>query len=91
MEKTIASHEEALAWRAHQVNDLEKEIAALRTSLQNTQHQLGLATEQLDAIYASSGWKFILRIRQIRDRLAPAGSARRKIFDKIKELGKARA
>ena len=83
MEKTIASHEEALAWRAHQVDALESQNATLRTSLQNTQHQLGLATEQLDAIYASLGWKFILRIRHIRDRLAPAGSTRRKTFERI--------
>lgn len=68
-EKTIASQEEGLAWRAHQVDDLEKEIATLQTHLQNTQTQLNLTTEQLEAIHASRGWKFILWLRHVRDTL----------------------
>lgn len=76
MEKTIASQDEALAWRAHQVSDLEtakdfleRENASLTTNLQNTRHQLNVAGETLAGIYASRGWKFIMKLRQIRDRL----------------------
>jgi SAM-dependent methyltransferase len=91
METTIASHEEALAWRAHQVEDLENEKTALAGRLQNTQRRLETATEQLEAIYASSDWKFILRLRHLRDRLAPSGTARRKFLQKLIGLGKSRA
>jgi O-antigen biosynthesis protein len=69
MEQTIASHEEGLAWRAHQVESLEKEKAVLTTHLQNTQRQLGIASQQLDEIHGSRGWKFILKLRHFRDRL----------------------
>ncbi len=76
LEKTIASQDEALAWRAHQVSDLEEakaffetENVSLNVNLQNTQLQLNLATQQLEGIYASRGWKFIVKIRKIRDRL----------------------
>jgi chromosome segregation ATPase len=91
MEKTIAAQEEGLAWRAHQVDDLEVEKAALKTHLQNTQRRLSLATEQLEAIHASSGWKFILRLRHLRDRLAPPGSTRRKLVESLMKLVRSRA
>lgn len=68
-EETVASHEKALAWRAHQVETLDKEKADLITILQTTQRQLNFASEQLEAVYASTGWKFILRIRHFRDSL----------------------
>jgi peptidoglycan hydrolase CwlO-like protein len=79
MKQTVASHEEALAWRAHQVETLEREKTDLISILQTTQRQLNFASEQLEAIYASSGWKFILRIRHFRDglrRLMGLGASR---------------
>jgi SAM-dependent methyltransferase len=88
MEKTLASREEALAWRAHQVEDLESERNTLTTNLQNTQRRLGFATEQLEAIHASSSWKLILRVRHLRDRFAPEGSTRRKLVEWVTELAK---
>lgn len=105
MEKTIGSHEEGLAWRAHQVEDLQNENTTLAThlqnteeqlhntrkQLQNTQAQLGIAAQQLETIYASSGWKLILRVRRLRDRLAPAGSSRRRLFERLMGLARSRA
>jgi O-antigen biosynthesis protein len=67
--KQVASNEEALAWRAHQVETLEREKAEAISVLQMTQRQLTSASQQLEAIYASSGWKFVLKLRHIRDRL----------------------
>jgi len=55
MEKTIASQQETLAWRDGQVRSLTDQ-------LQKTQDSLAL-------IHASRGWKLILRLRSIRDRL----------------------
>jgi len=69
MKEKSASDEKALEWRAGQVETLEKERTDLIAALQSTQRQFNLASEQLEAIYASSGWKFILRIRHLRDRL----------------------
>jgi O-antigen biosynthesis protein len=55
MEKTIVSQQEAIAWRDGQVRSLTDQ-------LQKTQDSLAL-------IHASRGWKLILRLRSIRDRL----------------------
>jgi hypothetical protein len=73
MEKTIASQDEGLKWRARQVEELQNEKARLLSDLNSTLHsteqQLKMAEERLEGIYASSGWKFVLRVRHIRDRL----------------------
>jgi SAM-dependent methyltransferase len=75
-DQTIASHEQALAWRAGQVSELEtakeywmRESESLTVQLQNTQRQLAKATDTLTGIYASRGWKLILKLRSIRDTL----------------------
>jgi len=74
LEKVITSQEEALAWRAEQVGDLEKAKAywegqsqLLTQQLHNTQRQLSVASDTLAGIYASRGWKLILKLRRIRD------------------------
>jgi SAM-dependent methyltransferase len=74
MEKTIASHEQALTWRAQQVSDLqagkdflERESRVLSAQIQNTQRQLAVASDTLAGIYASRGWKLILKLRRLRD------------------------
>ena len=90
MEKTIASHEKALSWRAQQVDAMLKDNAALKAHVESTQHQLSQARRPLEEIYASSGWKFILRCRRVRDSLLPADSRRRKTFERIMGLAKSR-
>jgi SAM-dependent methyltransferase len=76
-DQTIASHEQALAWRAGQVEELEtakafltREMQSLTVQLQNTQRQLAQASDTLTGIYASRGWKLILKLRGIRDALS---------------------
>ncbi len=83
LEKTVASQEEALKWRAGQVEGLERDKTRVSSELRSTEQQLSsmeqrlssmeqrlnVATEQLEAIYSSTGWKLILRLRHIRDRL----------------------
>jgi ubiquinone/menaquinone biosynthesis C-methylase UbiE len=64
-----ASDEGALEWRKQQVEALERERADLIVVLQTTQKQFNAASQQLEAIHASAGWKLILRIRHFRDRL----------------------
>ncbi len=105
MEKTIASNNEALAWRAKQVDalqyakselenmnaDLAKVNVRLESELEDTQRHLNHATEQLKGIYASSGWKFVLRVRGLRDSVFPAGTGRRRVFEKLMELVRPRA
>src|SRR6185295_2319692 len=82
LEKTIASRDEALTWREQQVAELEKaksfwqqESASLNLNLQNTQRQLSVATDTLAGIYASRGWKFITRLRRMRDTLTRRGKS----------------
>jgi protein-L-isoaspartate O-methyltransferase len=74
LEKKAASDQEALAWRARQVSELEKardfwesESSSLNAQLQETQRRLTVASETLAGIYASRGWKLILRLRGIRE------------------------
>jgi len=82
--KTIASQEQALTWRAQQVSELqtakeywERENASLTTQLQNTQRQLAAATDTLAAIYASRGWKLMMKLRTIRHTLTGFMKSRR--------------
>jgi len=74
LEKTIKSQEQALAWRGQQVGDLqtakeywEGQSKLLTMQLQNTQQQLSIASDTLAGIYASRGWKLIMKLRGIRD------------------------
>jgi SAM-dependent methyltransferase len=61
-EETIASLEEALRWREGQLSELQTVNASLTD-------QLTQATDALALVYASRGWKLIMRLRSIRDRL----------------------
>jgi ubiquinone/menaquinone biosynthesis C-methylase UbiE len=83
LRQSIASQEEALNWRAHQVSDLEKardywerESANLNSQLQGTQRQLSIASDTLAGIYASRGWKLIMKLRRIRDMFTGRGKSR---------------
>jgi SAM-dependent methyltransferase len=69
LKERATSDEQALEWRMQQVEVLERERADLIATVQSTQRQLNLATAQLEAIHASSSWKFILRVRHFRDSL----------------------
>jgi len=76
LEKTITSQEEGLAWRAKQVSELEaaktfweRESASLTGQLQDTRRRLSVASDTLAGIHASRGWKLIMKLRSIRDRL----------------------
>jgi SAM-dependent methyltransferase/prefoldin subunit 5 len=48
---------------------VSSELQAVSSELQATKLQLSLAAAQLDAIYASRGWKLILALRKVRDRI----------------------
>jgi O-antigen biosynthesis protein len=63
---TIASHEQALAWRAQQVEKLENDKAEEKATLTML---LQKAQRELESIYGSPGWKFVVRLRRIRNRL----------------------
>jgi len=69
MKEKAASDERALEWRMQHVDALERERSELIAILQSTQKQFNVASQQLEAIHASSAWKFIMRIRHFRDRL----------------------
>ncbi len=69
-ERVVASKDEALAWRASQVESLERQLQDLSRHLEAVERdltgRLATTTQELEAIEASRGWQFILRIRSIR-------------------------
>ncbi len=73
LEKAIEGFEESLAAHVSRIESLEREIEPLRNLTgalgQDLAHLVELAKE-LEAIKASAGWKFVLQVRAIRDRLA---------------------
>jgi predicted RNase H-like nuclease (RuvC/YqgF family) len=74
LEQTIAGRDEALEWRAGQVEELE--------------NRLDMWKNALNAIHASAGWRFILKIRGIRNRFLPEGSLRYRLYDRIIRLAR---
>ncbi len=74
LEKAIEGFEESLAGHVSRIESLEREIEPLRKLTealggQDLAHLVELAKE-LEAIKASAGWKIVLQVRAIRDRLA---------------------
>ena len=82
--RIIAAHEDALAWRARQLKELQLKLNA-------TTAQLLGAIAYMEGIQSTFGWKLILRVCHFRDSLLPAGSRRRGLFEKIAGLVKPRA
>ena len=83
LEKSVASQDQALEWRAQQVAELEtakdfweRESTTLTARLQGTERRLAVASDTLAGIYASRGWKFILKLRRIRDAFRGPGKSR---------------
>ena len=76
LERAMASRDEALAWRAGQVDELEKtkiellrRLQAQADQLQSTQGELGLKKQELAEIHLSRGWRVVMKLRSVRDRL----------------------
>jgi len=99
LQGTISSHEAALAWREAQVNERDQAIETLRTdsaralesARSDLQFQKKVAdefSEQLRVLKSSRSWRFIQKFHRIRDRVLPAGSARRRAFERL--LGRIR-
>jgi SAM-dependent methyltransferase len=76
LERTVSSRDEALAWRAEQVFALEKakvelfnRLQAQAEQLQEISGELGRRNQELAEIHQSRGWKVLMKLRAIRDRL----------------------
>jgi SAM-dependent methyltransferase len=96
LEETITARDKALEWRADQVEELEHRHEVLTremtTQLNEVKRemtfQLDAAKDALAAIHASAGWRFILTMRGVRNRLLPEGSARYRLYDRIMRLAR---
>jgi SAM-dependent methyltransferase len=85
---SLESQREGLAWRAKQVEDLEN-----RTALFDQERTRQLAElrrvmtqevdSELDALHATAGWKFVLLVRGIRNRVMPEGGFCYKFYDRL--------
>ena len=74
--QTIGSRDGALAWRAEQVDALEKAKIELLKSLQTqaeqlqaTSAELGVRNQELAEIHMSRGWRIVMKLRAVRDGL----------------------
>jgi SAM-dependent methyltransferase len=76
--ETIASNDEALAWRAAQVEELGN-------ALHQQADQLRLHAQELNSIKSSAGWKLVLRLRSVRNRLLPPDGFGHRLYEKIME------
>lgn len=83
LERTITEHEKALEWRSKQVDELEASIAALDRTRTIQLAELTRVTAELEAIHVTAGWKLILRLRSIQNRLMPEGSARHRFYGRL--------
>lgn len=76
LERTLASRDEALAWRADQVDALEKaktelfnQLQAQAEQLREISGELGMRNQELDEIPMSRGWKVVMKLRAVRDKM----------------------
>ena len=91
---TVASHEQALTWRADQVSELETAVNQLKEVIADLERDMDKVRGrllELDAIKASTGWKFVLRVRSIRNRMLPEGTVRHRLYRRIIRFAKSRA
>jgi SAM-dependent methyltransferase len=65
----IHDKDQALAWRAEQVEDLLKFTDYLQGELKTSHHQIQLLNDELEGMQKSRGWKLVLKVRAFRNRL----------------------
>jgi O-antigen biosynthesis protein len=97
LERASAAQDGALAWRASQLEYLEEQIRqlneikrqlderadAMESPLNELRRALADANNALDAVHASTGWRLVLRIRAMRNRLMPQGSLRYRLYNRL--------
>ena len=69
----IKDKDEALAWRARQVDDLMEFTNYLQGQIQSVLADARQQREKLEEIHASRGWKLLLKLRAVRDKLMRNG------------------
>src|SRR5215471_12643856 len=84
LRRSLESQREGLAWRARQVEDLEKRTALFGQERTRQLAELRrVVTQELDALHATAGWKFVLFARGIRNRVMPEGGFCYKFYDRL--------
>jgi SAM-dependent methyltransferase len=84
LRRSLESQREGLAWRARQVEDLENRTALLeQEKTQQFAELRRVVTQELDALHATAGWKFVMLVRGIRNRVMPKGSFCYKFYDRL--------
>jgi len=69
----IRDKDQALAWRAEQVGNLMKYNDYLEVELRSVVAEAQRHREKLEEIHASRGWKFLVKLRAVRDKLTGNG------------------
>jgi FkbM family methyltransferase len=73
---TIVQKEQRVTQLVAELERCTQEAARLRASMETRQHEL-------ESIYRSLGWKIVTGFRRVMDRLLPARTWRRKLYDRI--------
>ena len=90
LQNTVASRQEGIEWLERKAATIEASLTQAHTELQTARRELAPTIEQLESIYASDGWKFILRVRDFRETTFPPGTFRDRLFRKIMGLVRSR-
>ncbi len=83
IEQQLDSRADALIWRAEQLEQLGRDIEDLQRKHDSTQDQLREVSSRLEDICGSTGWKFVLWVRRIRDRVVSTQTRRHRIYERI--------
>lgn len=83
LQLTISSQERALAWRESQVKEMSESMDLAIRDLQFQKKVADELSEQMRILQSSRSWKLIQRFVRLRDRALPAGTGRRKTYDRL--------
>ena len=84
LEQALVSQGEALTWFGAEVEQLKRDLDYLQGKHDATSDQLREVSSQLEDTLGSTGWKFVGWVRQIKDRVLPAGTQRHAAYQKLK-------
>ena len=88
LKRAIASNEEALAWRSGQVEELSAQVGRFEGDIAHLQAEYDAILIELDTIRTGTGWKVVVRLCDVRDRILPQRTHRRRAYENVMALVK---
>ncbi|MBI3250106.1 MAG: glycosyltransferase [Deltaproteobacteria bacterium] len=89
-EQELQQREQEIQQTREQLHALEQEAVHLRTQLQDETAKVRILEDWLQKLFHSLGWRILDRFYYLREHLlAPPGTRRGKIYDRLKRIGTA--